>query len=71
MSGVYGRKIKMTIFGESHGASIGLVIDGLPPGLGIDIDFIKRRDGKAGSGPQSAFDPASGKRRFFDPEWCF
>lgn len=42
MSGVYGRKIKMTIFGESHGASIGLVIDGLPPGLGIDIDFIKR-----------------------------
>ena len=42
MSGVYGRKIKMTIFGESHGASIGLVIDGLPQGLGIDIDFIKR-----------------------------
>ncbi len=42
MSGVYGRKIKMTIFGESHGASIGLVIDGLPPGLELDIDFIKR-----------------------------
>ena len=42
MSGVYGKKIKMTIFGESHGTSIGLVIDGLPPGLGIDLDFIKR-----------------------------
>lgn len=42
MSGVYGRKIKMTIFGESHGTSIGLVIDGLPPGLEIDLDFIKR-----------------------------
>lgn len=41
MSGVYGRKIKMTIFGESHGPSIGLVIDGLPPGLELDIDFIK------------------------------
>lgn len=32
----------MTIFGESHGTSIGLVIDGLPPGLEIDLDFIKR-----------------------------
>lgn len=34
MSGVYGRKIKMTIFGESHGASIGLVIDGVTTGAG-------------------------------------
>ena len=42
MSGVYGRKIKMTIFGESHGSSIGLVIDGLPPGLELDLAFIKR-----------------------------
>lgn len=42
MSGVYGRKIKMTIFGESHGTAIGLVIDGLPPGLELDLDFIKR-----------------------------
>lgn len=42
MSGVYGRKIKMSIFGESHGASIGLVIDGLPPGLELDLDFIRR-----------------------------
>lgn len=42
MSGVYGRKIKMTIFGESHGAAIGLVIDGLPPGLALDTAFIQQ-----------------------------
>lgn len=65
MSGVYGRKIKMTIFGESHGASIGLVIDGLPPGLGIDIDFIKREMERRAPGQQSAFEPSVRKKTLF------
>ena len=30
MSSTYGTKIKISIFGESHGAAIGTVIDGLP-----------------------------------------
>lgn len=42
MSGIYGMNIKMSIFGESHGASIGLVIDGLPPGLALDTEQIAR-----------------------------
>lgn len=33
---VFGEKIKITIFGESHGGGIGAVIDGLPPGEAID-----------------------------------
>ena len=41
MSATYGTKIKMTIFGESHGKAIGLVIDGLPPGLALDEEFIR------------------------------
>lgn len=36
-----GKKISITIFGESHGPYIGLVIDGLPPGLKIDNELIK------------------------------
>ena len=32
----------MTIFGESHGAAIGCVLDGLPAGLRLDEDFINR-----------------------------
>ena len=63
MSGVYGRKIKMTIFGESHGASIGLVIDGLPPGLGIDIDFIKREMERRA--PAICFRPSVRKKTLF------
>lgn len=41
MSGVWGNKIKLSIFGESHGKAIGIVIDGLKPGIEIDIEYIK------------------------------
>jgi chorismate synthase len=41
LSGVYGKNIKLSIFGESHGKAVGINIDGLPPGLELDIDFIK------------------------------
>lgn len=37
----FGRKLKLTIFGESHGLSVGAVIDGLPSGIELDLDFIK------------------------------
>ncbi len=36
----WGNKIKVTIFGESHGEGIGVVLDGIPSGLEIDMDFI-------------------------------
>lgn len=42
MSATYGDKIKMTIFGESHGPAIGLVIDGLPAGVDIDLEAVAR-----------------------------
>lgn len=42
MSGIYGMNIKMAIYGESHGASIGLVIDGVPPGLQLDLEAIEK-----------------------------
>ena len=37
----FGRLFKMTTFGESHGPSIGCVIDGCPPGLEIDVTEIQ------------------------------
>lgn len=42
MSGIYGMNIKMAIYGESHGVSIGLVIDGVPPGLKLDLEEIEK-----------------------------
>ena len=41
MGATFGRNLRMTIFGESHGKGIGLVLDGLPPGTPIDEEFIK------------------------------
>ena len=40
MSGIWGNKLKVSIFGESHGAGIGITIDGLPSGVEIDIDKV-------------------------------
>lgn len=38
----FGKKLKLTIFGESHGSSIGGVIDGLPSGIKLDLELIKK-----------------------------
>ena len=40
MSSTYGDKIKISVFGESHGNGIGVVIDGLPAGVKIDTDSV-------------------------------
>lgn len=39
---VWGKGLRLSIFGESHGRAIGLVVDGLPAGEPIDRDEIAR-----------------------------
>jgi chorismate synthase (EC 4.2.3.5) len=41
MSTTLGTKLKLTIFGESHGVAIGGVIDGILPGVKLDMDYIE------------------------------
>ena len=54
MSSTYGDKIKISVFGESHGNGIGVVIDGLPAGFEVDFDRVltqmARRAGETASG---------------------
>ena len=40
MGSIIGENIKLSLFGESHGAGVGVVIDGLPAGIKIDTDFM-------------------------------
>nr|WP_122011767.1 chorismate synthase [Maliibacterium massiliense] len=42
MSNVWGNNLKISIFGESHGAGIGVVVGGLPAGLALDFEQINR-----------------------------
>jgi len=42
MANTWGENIKITIFGESHGAAIGVVFDGLPSGFALDMEEISR-----------------------------
>lgn len=41
MSSTWGNNIKLSMFGESHGAAIGINIDGLPSGISLDLEAIK------------------------------
>ena len=41
MPNTFGTLYTLTTFGESHGIAIGGIIDGMPPGIDIDIDFIQ------------------------------
>ena len=52
MSNTIGTIFKLTTFGESHGNAVGGVIDGMPPGIEIDMEFIqselnRRRPGQS------------------------
>lgn len=49
---IFGKTFTITTFGESHGKAIGVIIDGCPPNVDIDLDFIqgeldKRRPGQS------------------------
>lgn len=40
MKSTAGKNITLSLYGESHGNAIGVVVDGLPAGVKIDTDFI-------------------------------
>lgn len=41
MSSIYGKNIKISIFGQSHSEAIGVTIDGLPAGIKINSEKLK------------------------------
>ena len=52
MRNSFGHIFRLTSFGESHGPAIGGVIDGMPAGITVDMDFIqnelnRRRPGQS------------------------
>ena len=43
MKNTYGNALTVTVFGESHGAAVGAVIDGISPGIKINGDYIDKK----------------------------
>ncbi|HEX7410562.1 MAG TPA: chorismate synthase [Bacteroidales bacterium] len=57
----FGAQFRLSIFGESHGNGVGIVIDGCPSGIGIresdfEADLARRRPGAPGTTPRSEKD---------------
>src|SRR5262245_50594848 len=52
MSSTFGRLFRVTTFGESHGPAVGVVVDGMPPGVRVDeaaiqVELDRRRPGQS------------------------
>ena len=62
MSSEIGKNINVSIFGESHGAAIGAVINGLPAGEKLDLELIREQMRRRAPGQ----DPSATKRREAD-----
>ena len=53
----FGRKFRVSIFGESHGELIGVILDGVPAGLELseqdfEKDILRRKSGAKGTTPR-------------------
>lgn len=52
MSSQWGKRIKISLFGESHGKGIGVVMDGVPAGIKLDMAYIRRQMERRSPGGQ-------------------
>lgn len=64
MSNTFGETLKVTIFGESHGTAIGAVIDGLPAGISIDWEEVRREMARRAPGSSNLATPRKEKDSF-------
>lgn len=64
MSNTFGQKLKVTIFGESHGVAIGCVIGGLPVGISIDWDAVRQDMARRAPGSSALATPRKEKDAF-------
>lgn len=53
----FGEVFKITTFGESHGASVGVIVDGVTPGVEIDEAYIQKQMDRRKPGQSSVTSP--------------
>ncbi len=57
----FGRLFRVSVYGESHGNSVGVIVDGCPAGIPLkgsdfETDLERRRGGTKGTTPRKEFD---------------
>ncbi len=57
MSSSIGNRVKVTVFGESHGEAIGCILDGLPAGETLDLEEIDVQMARRAPGRDKASTP--------------
>jgi len=67
----FGKLFRVSIFGESHGDSVGIVIDGIPAGIPLkqsdfESDFSRRKSGAKGTTPRQEPDTPQIKSGLFE-----
>lgn len=55
----FGRAFRIVTFGESHGAAVGVVLDGVKPGLPFDLDAIQKEMDRRRPGQSDLVTPRS------------
>ncbi|HYE67816.1 MAG TPA: chorismate synthase, partial [Anaerovoracaceae bacterium] len=53
MGSTWGNQLKISVFGESHGKGVGVVIDGFPAGFVCDQEFIEQELARRAPGQSS------------------
>lgn len=64
MSGIWGKSIQYSIFGESHGKAVGITINGLPPGIDLDLESIQLEMARRAPGNDDISTPRKEKDEF-------
>ena len=67
----FGLNYRVSIFGESHGAGVGVTLDGIPPGIPLQLDdltsdILRRKAGAKGTTPRIEKDQPSFLSGVFD-----
>jgi chorismate synthase len=57
MSSTFGRLFTLTTFGESHGPGVGVLVDGMPPGIAVDPAAVQRELDRRRPGQSSITTP--------------
>ena len=64
MSNTFGERFRIVTFGESHGKAMGVVIEGVRPGLDFDVGTIQRELDRRKPGQSGLVSPRAEEDRY-------